>query len=791
MFWNYLKITIRNIKKHKTYSAINIAGLAMGIACCILIFLWVQDELSFDRFHVNADSTYRVITHARYTDIAVDNPETPSPFAAGMKQEFPEVIEATRVRFQGRRIFQYKDKAFYEDRGILVDPGFFRIFSFPFIQGDPETALNDPFTMVLTESYAQKYFGNNNPVGEMVEFMGRPFIIRGIMADTPSNSHLQFDFLLSPQGLENMQSYENDWVSDVVFTYVQVRRDTDIVALNRKTTDFLKPKHPLWEKFEARIYLQPLSDIHLNAGLYRKNIVHGDRKYIFIFSIIALGLLLIACTNFMNLSTARAAIRTKEIGIRKVVGSNRSQLFKQFLGESLWMTLVAGVLAVILVEIALPLFNNLAQKSLSLNLLDGKLFLGIAAILFFTGLISGSYPAVFLSSFNPVAVLKEKVFSAKKGSKFRTVLVVFQFTLSAFLIIGTVVVNKQLSYIQNKKLGFEKDNIVYLPAKKSAGQNYEALKTELLNESSILGVSAKKGLPTEREDGGVVFPKGKEPDELIVYEYAPVDHDFLDIMGMELVSGRNFSKDYPTDETDACILNEKGVQFLGVESPLGTEVATNRGFKTVIGVVRNVYFKSLHKEVDPIMFHVMRDLSDYPKYGVILIKIRGGSIPQTIGTIESAWKKINPNVPFEYHFLDDAYDRLYHAEERLSTSLNIFSLFAIFISCIGLQGLSSFMAERKTKEIGIRKVMGASIGEVVVLLSRQFAKWIIAANLIAWPLAYLAMKNWLFNFAYRTDIPIWIFPVTGILTLLVALLTVSFQSVKAAIANPADSLRYE
>jgi len=791
MFWNYLKITVRNIKKHKTYSAINIAGLAMGIACCILIFLWVQDELSFDRFHENADSTYRVITNARYTGRAVDNPETPSPFAAGMKQEFPEVIESTRVRFQARRIFQYKDKAFYEDGGVLVDPGFFKIFSFPFIQGDPETSLNDPFTMVLTESYAQKYFGNNDPVSQTVEFMGRPFIIRGIMADIPHNSHLQFDFLLSPLGLENMQNYEYDWSSDVVYTYVQVQRGTDIEALNRKTTDFLKPKDRLWEKFEARFYLQPLSDIHLNAGLSREDIVHGDRKYIFIFSLIALGLLLIACTNFMNLSTARAAVRTKEIGIRKVVGSNRSQLFKQFLGESLWMTLLAGVLAVLLVSTFLPLFNNLSQKSLSLDLLDGKLFLGIASILFFTGFISGSYPAVFLSSFNPVAVLKEKIFSARKGSKFRTVLVVFQFTLSAFLIIGTVVVNKQLHYMQNKKLGFEKDNMVYLPAKESAGQNYEALKTELLNESSILAVSAKNGLPTERTDGGVVFPKGEEPDELIAYEVAAVDYDFMDIMGLEIVSGRNFSKEYPTDETDACILNEKGVQKLGVELPIGIEVATNRGIKTIIGVVRNAYFKSLHREIDPIMFHIRKDLSEYSKYGVILIKIRGGSIPQTIDTIESAWKKINPNVPFEYHFLDDAYDRLYHAEKRLSTSFNFFSLFAIFISCIGLLGLSSFMAERKTKEIGIRKVLGASLGEIVVLLSRQFAKWIIVANLIAWPVAYLAMKNWLFNFAYRTDIPLWIFPVTGILTLLVALLTVGYQSVKAALANPVKALRYE
>jgi putative ABC transport system permease protein len=645
--------------------------------------------------------------------------------------------------------------------------------------------------MVLTESYAQKYFGNINPVGQTVEFMGRSFIIRGIMADTPPNSHLQFDFLLSPQGLENMQSYEDDWLSDVVFTYVQVRRGTDIAALNRKITDFIKPKHRLWEKFDARFFLQPLSEIHLNAGLSRDNIVHGDSKYILIFSIVAVGLLLIACTNFMNLSTARAAVRTKEIGIRKVVGSSRAQLFKQFLVESLWMTLAAGFLAVLLVMTALPLFNNLAQKSLSLNLLDGKLFLGIAVILLFTGLMSGSYPAVFLSSFHPVAVLKEKVFSAKKGSKFRTMLVVFQFTLSAFLIIGTVVVNKQLHYMQNKKLGFEKDNMVYLPAKESAGRNYEALKTALLNESNILAVSAKNGLPTERADGGVVFPKGEEPDELITYEVAAVDYDFMDIMGLEIVSGRNFSKEYLTDETDACILNERGAQLLGVESPLGTEVATNKGIKTVIGVVGDAYFKSLHREIDPIMFHIRKDLSDYSKYAVILIKIGGGSIPKAIDTIESAWKKINPGVPYEYHFLDDAYDRLYQTEKRLSTSFNFFSLFAIFISCIGLQGLSSFMAERKTKEIGIRKVMGASMGEVVVLLSRQFAKWIIAANLIAWPVAYLATKSWLFNFAYRTDIPLWIFPVTGILTLLVALLTVSYQSVKVALANPIIALRYE
>ncbi|MFC2156541.1 ABC transporter permease [Acidobacteriota bacterium] len=791
MFRNYLKITIRNIKKHKTFSTINIVGLAIGIACCLLIFLWVQDELSYDTFHQNAPSTYRVITNARYTDKLVNNPETPSPFAAGLKQEFPEVVESTRVRFQARRIFKYKEKSFYEDRGILVDPGFFKIFTFPMSQGDPAAAVTDPFTMVLTKSTAEKYFGNEDPMDKTVEYQGRSFIIKGVMEDVPINSHLQFDFVLSPKGLPNMQNYDYDWMSDLVYTYVLLREDADVTAFNHRITDFLKSKHQVWEKIEGRFFLQPLNEIYLNAEFGRENIVHGNSKYIFIFSVIALGLLLIACTNFMNLSTARSAVRTKEIGIRKVVGSNRIQLIKQFLGESFWLALLAGILAVFLVMIALPFFNGLTQKTLTLDLRDGKLLIGIAAIILFTGFMSGSYPAMFLSAFSPVAAFKEKIFSSKKGSTFRTVLVVFQFTLSAFLIVGTLVVNKQLHYMQNKLLGFEKDNIVYLPAKQSVGRNFEALKAELLRESSILAVTAKNGLPTERADGGAVFPKGELPDNLFPYEVAAVDYDFMDIMGLEIVAGRNFSEEYTSDATEACILNERGAQLLGVESPLGTTVSTNKGDRTVIGIVRDAYFKSLHRKIDPIIFYVRNPLYNYTKYGVILIKIKGGDIPRVLGQIESTWKKINPGIPFEFSFLDEAYDRLYQSEQRLSTSFSLFSALAIFISCIGLLGLASFMAERRTKEIGIRKVMGASFFELVVLMGHQFTKWIIGANLIAWPLAYLAMKQWLFNFAYRTEIPLWIFPLTGLLTLLIALLMVSFQAIRAAMAHPVNVLRYE
>jgi ABC-type antimicrobial peptide transport system permease subunit len=793
MFKNYFKTTFRNTTRHKGYSFINLSGLAIGLACTLLILLWVKDELSYDRFHENGKNIYRIMSYGtRYMIEGFDG--TPAPLAPAIKAEVPGIVNYARFSDVPKLVVRYGDKVFYENRGLIADPSIFEIFTFPFIQGNPQTAFSQPLDVVITETMAAKYFGEENPVGKTLEIEGRPAAVNGVIKDIPRNSHIQFDFLTSYEFLQKVSLYGTSWGSFNFVTYLQLEENRDIQEIAKNITAVADKNNCPQVKDGVEFRLQPLSSIYLDSRAAHRNYIEvGDRKYVYVFSIIAFFVLFIACVNFMNLSTARSATRAKEVGMRKTVGASRKQLIMQFFGESLILTLMASAIAMILVTLLIPAFNQLTGKDLKLNLIDMQLVFGLIAIVVLTALTSGSYPAVFLSSFRPVKVLKGMFKSEGKGQTFRRILVITQFSLSIALLVGTTVAYKQLRFLRHAKLGFNRENIVYVPVKENIGKSYDAFKADLLNDSNIYSVAAQYYLFAE--DGPFRSTdydwEGKEEGQQQDIILNLVDYDFIPMLGLELMEGRNFSQEYPTDTKQAYILNEEAVKEMGIKDPIGKHFSYGKRRGTIIGVLKNAHFRSLHVEIEPHVFFFLRDVSGATQYGVVLIKINGKKTEEALATIQRSWEKINPISPFEYHFLDQKYDSLYRKEQKIGTILNAFTLLAIVISCLGLFGLASFLTEQRTREIGIRKVLGASESGIAFLLSRQFTKWVLIANLFAWPAAYVVMNEWLKSFAYRININVWLFVFSGILAAGIALLTVSFQAIRAARANPVDSLRYE
>jgi len=782
---NYLKIALRNIKRHKGYSFINIVGLAIGMACCILILLWVQDELSYDRFHENADDIYRVIQDINFTDHSTTWTITQGPLGPSLKENFPEIINATRITGRGLRL-TYKKKNFDEDVG-MADCSIFEMFTFPLVKGDPSTALSDPFSMVMTEEMAKKYFGDEDPIGKTIKADNQwDFQVTGVLKKVPRNSHLQFDFLI-PFIFGRELNYTVDrWGNSQFRTYVQLPKGVPAQEVIQKISGYLYEK-PTIEK-DARLNLQPLTRIHLHSN-YEFDSAHGDITYVTIFSIIAFFILLIACINFMNLATARSGNRAREVGIRKVVGAYKTDIIKQFYGESILLAFIAQIFALIMVWLLLPVFNNLSAKELSMNITGNLLvLLGLLGIALITGIISGSYPALFLSSFHPVRVLKGSSFSGSKGSLFRKILVVFQFSLTILLIICTTGVYNQLTYMQNRKLGYDKEHMIYMGMRREMQANFESVKNELLQNPNIVRVTASSNVPTY----GYSFSnslwrwEGQNPDEETLMRAVFINLDYFKTFGMEVIEGRSYSKEFSTDATESIIVNEEAVKAMGMESPIGKRLSLGEDNFKIIGVVKNYHFRSLRQKIDPLIL-----IYDTESSWILFAKLKSENIPKTIGYIENIWKKFAPGYPFNYRFLDEALDRLYRSEQRIGTLFKYFSGLAILISCLGLLGLASFMAERRTKEIGIRKVLGASVSNIILLLSKEFTKWVIVANIIAWPVGYFAIKKWLQSYAYATNIVLWSFILSGVLALLIALATVSYQSIKAALANPVDSLRYE
>jgi putative ABC transport system permease protein len=792
MFKNYLKIAFRNLRRHKLYSLINVSGMAIGMACCLLIILFIQDELSYDRFNEKADQIYRVAKIETRNDETVNYPLVFPVMAPKLKEEFPEVLDAVRFDRQSSVAVARENIQFIEPRFFYADANVFDMFTFPLVQGDAKTALQDPYCLVLTEDMARKYFGRENPVGKTLTIDNKEdYRVTGVLKNLPHTSHIKFDFLASICTMEaENPRYGKLWAWSC-YTYLLLPRGYSPSELERKLPDFVR-RHRNEEAAKAlTFYLQPLTKIHLHSNLAYEIESNGDIRSIYIFSAIAFFILLIACINFMNLATARSAHRAKEVGLRKVLGADRRQLARQFLGESFILSIFALLIAVALVELSLPAFSALTGKAVRINYIDNGLIpLGLAGLLFFVGIVSGSYPAFFLSAFHPAEILRGKFRAGLKSSFFRKFLVVTQFSISIVLIVSTVVVYTQLDFIRNKKLGFDKEHLIVLSVgEQEMRAKYEAFRNGLLQNSRILSVAASTSFPGLIPTISKFVPEGAEDKEPLTLRNMLVDYDFIKTFGMEIKEGRDFSRHFPTDAREAFLINETAARQFGWDSAVGKKLTDlDGGSGQVIGVIRDFHFRSKHQRIEPLILSI---LPDNRFIYFISVKLGPGNLQESLSFLKEEWRKYSAGRPLEYVFLDENFDKLYGAEQKLSRLFSAFSFLAILIACLGLFGLASFASEQRTKEIGVRKTLGASVANIVLLFSREFTRWVLVANVLAWPIAYFAMSRWLQSFAYRVDIRLWMFLLAASLALAIALLTVSFQAMKAALANPVDALRYE
>ena len=779
------KFAFRHFLRNKFYTTINIAGLAMGLACTLAIFLWVKDEESYDRFNTNIDNIYRVVENQYYAGgelfpVAV----TPSPLAQFLKDEYPEITHATRYKIGYSAVDM--DGQTFTELSAYVDPDFFEIFTVDFIAGNKKGALNDINSVVLTENLAKKYF-EGNPVGKTLRIDNdNDFKITGVIKKFPENSHINFDLLLPAEDLKNEGFNLELWGNNWLYTYVMLHDDLNLVNVNEKIINAIKDHN---EGSSTDVYLQPVKDIHLySAGRYTADVGgHGDIRYVNIFIIIAIAVLLIACINFMNLTTAKSSNRSREIAFKKVVGSTRNQLVRQFIIESILVCFVAYIVSVLIVNYSLPLFNEISGKNLSLTYLSWKFILFSLAFIVFVGLLSGSYPSLYLSSFKGMDILKGLQRQGGGAALFRKALVIIQFSLSLFLIIGFLIISRQLNYMKNKKLGLDKDNVVYVFLNGPMRQKSAVIKNDMLQNPEILSVTTSNQLPTYIGNSSSGFDwEGKDPDDAILLHMLSVDADYKETLKLELSEGRFFSDDIPSD-TLAVVINEQARSVMGLDEPIGAEIKSGENSLRIIGVLKDFHFKSLHNKIEPILLFQNKD-----ENGIMLLRINNTNINETIAQIEEVYNKHSAdNREFYYKFLDEDYENLYNAEQRTGQIFEIFAILAIFISCLGLFALASFMAERRVKEIGIRKANGAKIEDIVWLLSKDFAKPVIISFILSTPLAWYIMKMWLENFVYRTNVTVWIFVLAGVMALFIALLTVGYQSVKAALRNPVEALRYE
>ena len=795
MFKNYLKVALRNILRNKMFSFINISGLALGMACFIMILFWVQYEVSYDKFNKNADNLYRITEQLNFSNRTSNIARTPSALAPALFEEIPEVVNSMRYINAPSLMVAYEKNKFYENGIAFADPSIFEMFTFHFSKGDKKSALNNISSIVISEDMAEKYFGKDDPLNKTLNINNKhDFIVTGVLENVPGNSHLKFDFIIPFPTLENMRGEVGirwspvlgNWGINFYYTYVQVVNTTDINQLANKILNFIGEHSSI---SSIKLFLQPVTKIHLHSNLIADFEDNGDIKYVYIFSIIAFFILFIACINFMNLTTARAGNRAKEVGMRKISGAKKAGIIKQFLGESILLSFIAFITALFIVFLFLPVFNNLSGKELSLNILKNpNLFFTLFFTVTLTSLIAGSYPSVFLSSFRPVNILKGSIKFGPKSTLFRRILVVIQFSLSILLIVATLVVHKQLNFIQNSNLGFEKEHIVYIRLRGNTAQYYNSLKSELLKNPNIQGVTASDQLPTN-----IIYSvtganwEGKNPDETIEMNFVTVDYDFCKTLNMEIADGREFSKEFQNDRTGAFILNEKASRILGKESPVGKQFSFFGRNGEIIGVVKNFHFATFYNEINPLVLLYSAPGNDQ----YLITKITGEKISENLNFIGDTWKNIVPSYPFEYNFLNDDFNRQYKAEQRTGKIFNYFTFLAIFIASLGLFGLVSFICIQRTKEIGIRKAIGASVNNIVIILTKEFIILVTIANIVSWPAGYYFMKKWLNNFVFKTNMEIWTFLFSGITAIMITLLTISYQTIKTARSNPADTLRHE
>jgi putative ABC transport system permease protein len=791
MIKNNLKIAFRNIQRHKGFSLINISGLAIGMACCLLILLFIRDELRFERFHANADKIYRTIIDEYVDGKWGHNVGSPDLLGPALKEEYPEVASYTRLfnpDWIDKWMVSVEGKYFYEEKLFFADPTLFDVFTFPLLQGNPKTALKDPNSVVITNKIAQKYFGKENPIGKLITIDDTVEAkITGIARSVPENTHFAFDLLVSFESVPYKWAL-NTWKTQQFYTYILLTETYPQEELDEKLSGFFEKVFGKQTNF--KLWLQPIKDIHLHSRTFNNDMAenNSDMAYIYIFATIAVFILCIACINFMNLSTARSLQRAKEVGVRKIMGAHRRQLIKQFLGESFVFSILAGCIALFLLIFCLPIFNALAGKNISMNQKE-ILFIGLvmAGIAFMTGFLSGSYPSLFLSSFPPIKGLKGHFSAGEKSAVFRRILVIMQFTVSVVLITGTFIISDQIQYCLTKNLGFHKENVVVLPLRsRKTIASYRPFRNTLMKNPSIMNAAGSSTVPGRSVGVRGIHPEGNAwyPRNSIF-----VDYEFIPTLGIELKEGRNFSRNIPTDVDDAYIVNESAVRKFGWDQAIGKQLIwagdkNKEGY--VIGVVKDFHYKSLHQEIEPLVLHL-------PPGGIsyALVRIASANVIKTMSFIKGKWSKFYPALPFEYFFLDDDFDRLYRSEEKMKKVFNAFTFLAIFISCLGLFGLTSYVLEKRTKEVGIRKVLGASVSRIILMLSKEFTKSVFLANIFASPIVYFAMNQWLQNFAYRIHISLWKFLASASIVMIISLLTISHQSIKAATANPVDALRYE
>ena len=774
MFKNYLKTAYRNIFRHKGISAINIAGMALGIACSLTILFWVDMELHFDTFVEKQDRIYRFET--------VDWVNLPTRFRLAVLA-LPEVEQIVQFNSWETPTLRYQDKLFNAEHFVFADKNVFEVFSLPLLQGNPKTALDNPLSMVLTESEANKIFGEENPIGKTIRYDNSfDFTVTGVLKDT--DFHVKFKALAPFESLPEIKGRKN-FLAELNWnfpTYLLLNENANIPLLEEKIH---KALNGIDKELEENIFLlRPFREIYFASGLkHEKGVQHGNMQMLILFSAIGIFILLIACINFINLSTARSSLRAKEIGVRKVVGADQRSLFYQFMGETLLITFISLTAALALMKLFLPTLSRLAGKSIMLDFSDPRLIIGIVLIFLFAGFAAGIFPAIFLSSFSPISVLRGKNLRNPKDSPLRKVLIVFQFSVSIFLIIGTITVFRQLHYMKTTDLGFEQDQILNIHLKGELLSTKKNLfKDRLLINPNVLQVSFSSQEPGVITNTNTWDVRGQDKAMSVIN----TDPEYLNMMGMELVSGRNLSWEMFSDRTNKYVINEEAVKFLGFESPVGEMVQANFGRSEIIGVVKDYHFNSLHKKIGPLAICWYERWAD-----IAHIKISGKNIDEIVGSVQTLWSEMCPDFPFLYSFLDEDFARDYAQDNRLGTILRYFVGLAIFLSCLGLLGLSAFLAEQKTKEIGIRKILGSSSLGIMLLFSKDFSRWVLVSNLFAWPVAYLVSNHWLQNFHYRTSINIWTFLISAVLALIIALITVSYQTNKEAWANPADALRYE
>lgn len=814
MLWNYLKVTLRNLIRNKLYALNSVVGLSIGIACCLLIFLYVQDELSFDRFHEKSDSIYRLIRMELSGGEERQGSESLSVLAAAeLEANIPEIINTVRFR-QNQYTVRHEEDSFNESVA-LVDPGFFNMFSFPLVHGDPNTVLADPGGVVISEEIAAKYFGEGDPSGEtfIIQFGETPLdlMVTGVLEDAPSNSSIQYSFIVSSELFKYAFPawYLDTWDIVIIQTFAELSPGTDPAEVERKIAAYTESLFAGNEEQLRYYQLQPLPEIHLDPRYDGVSNGSSDPVYSYILSAIALAVLLIACINFMSLAIGRSSGRAREVGLRKVLGAQRIQLMRQYWGEALFLSIAALILAIVLVELFLPTFNTLAEKRLSLDLLSNWMLIpAFAGIVLNTAFIAGLYPALVISRLVPVDSLRGNL---KVGGKNRLIqgLVILQFAISITLIVSTVIIASQIKYVSNYDLGYTKDLVVTFPIGTEGEESSKLVKrfrNELAGHKDVVNVAGytypfgQSWLYMNYGGEGMKFLIGEDitepgytedPEVADKYFYVNwVDAHYLPTMDIKLSQGRNFSDDFPSDIDGAIILNQTAAKAFGWDNPIGQKLP--KGFRKarVIGVVEDFHFYPLHREVQPLLLH-MNGTDFLNSVLEIAVKIRPGKVPETIRHLGNTWRKVSGGLPFQYKFLDDQTADQYAAEMRWRTIVQFSSIFTLLVACLGLIGLTSLAVAKRTKEVGIRKVLGASVSNIVALFTGDFAKLILIANLIAWPAAYLIMQGWLQDFSYRIDISIWYFIAAGAAALGIALLTVSFQSIRAAFSDPVKSLRYE